>query len=78
MGYLNKAFNTSSWFLYMCQTQLVYDQEIEVAFHSLRSSYMLVRGAVSITIDRSEEKEQVPIVREGLKKKKKGKEGGLW
>lgn len=48
----------------MYQTQLGYDQETEVAFPSPRSSHRVVRGTVSITIDRGQEKEQVPIVRE--------------
>ena len=64
-------------FLYVCQTQSDYDQETEVAFPSPRSSHIVVRGTVSITVDRGQEKEQVPIVREVLKKKNI-KRRGLW
>jgi len=48
----------------MRQTQSGYNQEIEAAFPSPRSSHRAVKGTISVTINRDQEKEQVPIVRE--------------
>lgn len=62
-------------FLYTCHSQASNDQETETAFPSPRSSHRAVRRTVSITIDRGQEKEQVPNVRDILKKTKKRKKG---